>query len=72
MADKPKIGDILGGMGKSAAKDPLMALPESPEEEDTEVTSPEEVDAMKLFAKASTPEQKASALKMFLKACGVY
>lgn len=40
--------------------------------DEDEGVSGEEVAAMKLFERAKTPEDKASALKEFLKACGAY
>ena len=50
----------------------LAKVPEPSEEEDySSDISPEEIDAMKLFSKASDPEGKAKALKLFLEACGV-
>lgn len=71
-----KLADILGKVGKTSS-DPLTKAAGPLEEDEadaegSEDVSEEEVEAMKLFSKASTPEQKADALKMFLKACGVY
>lgn len=65
--DYPKLADIIGKPSK-AVEAPMA---DETEEEDAG-TSEEEVSAMRMFSKASSPEQKAEALKMFLKACGVY
>lgn len=75
------IADILGKRKPLAVdvEEMDMAPDDSSDSEskDSKVTmsdeaSPEEVKAMRLFERASTPEQKVRALKSFLEACGVY
>lgn len=62
--EKPKSMIAIAIGKKPKAEDPA-------EEEDySSETSPEEIDAMRMFEKASDPEAKAKALKLFLEACG--
>lgn len=64
---KPSIADIMSkGMGDDSDEE------YDSESEGDEDHSAEEVDAMKMFERASSPEKKAEALKLFLKACGAY
>lgn len=71
---KPKLADILGKSPITASGgiepegDEGMGLP-ADDDMDEDVPSPEEISAVKLFERAKTPEDKASALKMFMKAC---
>lgn len=67
-----KLSEILAGAKTKTPMEPESPEEDSTETEDSEGPSAEEISAMKLFSKASSPEQKAEALKMFLKACGVY
>lgn len=67
----------LGGPAKSKIAIAIGKLPADPlkdsdddEEDYSSESSEEEVSAMKLFMKASDPEGKARALKLFLEACG--
>lgn len=71
-----KLSDVLGKKKLLSLSDEedseAEASPDSEAEESDDGVSPEEVSAMKLFTRASTTEEKARALKMFLKACGAY
>lgn len=63
-----KLADILG---KTSAA-PAIGAPE-PDEDDMASgdsgPNPEEIDAMKMFERAKTTEQKAEAMKAFIEAC---
>lgn len=68
---KPSLAIILGKLKAGGKSEPDE--PEEMEEDDSDSeVSETEVDAMRMFMKASSPESKAEALKMFLKACGAY
>ena len=62
-AGKSKIAIAIGKL-------PADPMAEKEEEDYSSETSEEEISAMKLFEKASDPEGKARALKLFLEACG--
>lgn len=63
----------MGGLSKAipGAEESATGL-EMEDDEEEEGSDETEVKAMSLFMKATTPEQKASAMKSFLKACGAY
>lgn len=46
-----------------------MGAEESDMDGDGDAPSPEEISAIKLFERAGTAEEKATALRMFVKAC---
>lgn len=68
MAMKPSVADVMGKMGSYGSDEP-----EDPDMDgdvhDEEGPNTEEIDAMKMFERAKTTEQKAEALKTFIKAC---
>jgi hypothetical protein len=55
-----------GGMDDESDDDDALEV-KAPKEEKSDVA---EVSAMRLFEKATTPEKKARAMRLFLKACG--
>lgn len=70
---KPAIADVM--KTKSSPLTASMSEPDGDEmggadtDMDGDAPSPEEISAVKLFEKAKSPEEKASALRMFVKAC---
>lgn len=71
---KSKIGEALAkfSKGSSAEEDPDADMEDAEEEDAPDSSDSAEVDAMKLFEKAGSPQEKARAMKLFLKACGAY
>ena len=67
---------VADAMAKSKSGKGLSGS--EPDEDDTDETESEsgsdsdEIDAMKLFEKATTVEAKAKAMKLFIEACGAY
>ncbi len=71
----PKISDVMAGKSpKASLLDPSGGFGDEPDgdepDDDDGPPSPEEVDAMRLFEASKSPEDKAAALKKFLKLCG--
>lgn len=63
---KPSIASVIDATEPEG--DEGMDMP-ADKDGDEGTPSPEEVSAVKLFERAKTTEEKASALKMFVKAC---
>ena len=74
MSDDAKGNSIMIAIGKAKKKPSFgggmaEAKGSEPDMDDSEEASSDEVDAMKAFTDASSPEEKASALKLFIKLC---
>lgn len=73
----PKIAEVLGkksgGMGGLGALlgggKPEAGMAGSESDSEPMMANTEEVDAMKMFRSAKTPEQMVEAMKTFLEAC---
>jgi hypothetical protein len=64
---KASIADALGN-----AKSKGMKMPVDDDDAGEVSASAEEVAALKVFERAKGPEEKAAALKAFIKLCGGY